>query len=184
MDLLDRIEQEDYERILIETYGTLGTPATRVLFPSFEMKEPTMRKRICWEETWMEIARTIARNRSPDPRLQVAAIVVTDDNAAMLALGYNGGVTGGSNEPTSLEPGKSDFLHAEANALLKTPFHYPKKKIMYITASPCPTCARMIVNAGISKVIYDEEYRDLEGLKILRNAGIGILKMSDVSTAR
>jgi dCMP deaminase len=132
----------------------------------------------------MQIARTIAANRSPDPRLQVAAIVVTEDNAALLALGYNGGIVGGSNEPASLEPGKSEFMHAEANALIKCPFHYPKKKVMYVTASPCAACARMIANAGISKVIYDEEYRDMTGVEILRNAGIEVIKLSDVPRTR
>lgn len=143
-----------------------------------------MRERICWEETWMEIARTIAKNRSPDPRLQVCAIVVTDDNASLLALGYNGGVVGGSNEPASLEPGKSEFMHAEANCLIKCPFHHVMKKVMYVTASPCAACARMIVNAGISKVVYDEEYRDQEGVEILRSAGIEVFKLSDISGTR
>ena len=132
----------------------------------------------------MEIARAIAKNRSPDPRLQVCAIVVTDDNASLLALGYNGGVVGGSNEPASDEPGKSAFLHAEANCLIKCPFHHVMKKIMYVTVSPCAACARMIVNAGISRVVYDVEYRDLEGVEILKNAGIEVFKLSDISGTR
>jgi dCMP deaminase len=140
-----------------------------------------MRERVRWEDTWMDIARTIARNRSPDPRLQVCAIIVTDDNASMLALGYNGGIVGGSNEPASVEPGKSEFLHAELNACIKCPFHHPKKKIMYVTASPCRDCARIIVNAGISKVVYDEAYRDMGGVEILRSAGIEVIKLSDIT---
>ena len=138
------------------------------------------RERVRWEITWMEIARTIAKNRSSDPRLQVAAIIVSDDNATLLSLGYNGGIVGGSNNPASPEPGKSELIHAESNALIKCPFHYPKKKIMYVTASPCATCARMIVNAGISKVIYDVEYRDREGVDILLHAGVEAIKLSDI----
>ncbi len=58
------------------------------------------------------------------------------------------------------------------------------KKIMYVTASPCADCARLCVNAGISKVIYDVEYRDLEGVSILRSAGIEVFKLSDISGTR
>lgn len=132
----------------------------------------------------MEIARTIAKNRSPDPTLQVSAIVVTEDNAALLALGYNGPIAGGSNERESLEPGKSGFVHAEANCLIKCPFHYPVKKVMYVTVSPCVECARLIINAGIPKVIYDQEYRDTSGISFLQKAGVEVLKLSDVSRTR
>jgi dCMP deaminase len=114
--------------------------------------------------------------RSRDPRLKVGTVVVTEDNTTVLAIGYNGDQQGGTNQPDSLEPGKSGFIHAEANALIKMNFGDPRNKKMYLTHSPCPVCARMIVNAGIKKVIYCEEYRDEKGLEILKSSGIDVEK--------
>lgn len=128
--------------------------------------------RATWPDTWMSIARLLAEKRSCDSRLKVCAIVVPDDNTSILALGYNGGPKGMYNEPVSVEPGMSAFIHAEANCLIKCPFHFPKKKIMYVTHSPCLDCVRLIINADISRVVYGELYRDPSGLEILRNAGV------------
>ena len=52
--------------------------------------------------------------------------------------------------------------------------HNPKKKKMYVTLSPCPDCARAIVNSNIESVFYDDEYRNVEGLEILRSAGLNV----------
>ena len=67
--------------------------------------------------------------------------------------------------------------HAEINALLKLDYNNPKRKIMYVTLSPCRMCAKAAVNSGIDEVVYDEEYRDTSGLDILRDAGIICRKM-------
>jgi dCMP deaminase len=132
-----------------------------------------------WHQTWMTIARTIAE-RSYDPTLKVGAIVVSDDNTRMLSAGYNGNYSGGPNERESLEPGGSGFLHAEINCVIKCDYNYAKKKVMYVTHSPCRQCCKVIVNAGISSVIYDIEYRDTSGLHILKESGISVQKMSDL----
>ena len=68
--------------------------------------------------------------------------------------------------------------HAEINALLKMDYNNPKSKILYVTLSPCRMCAKAIVNAGIQRVIYDEEYRDTSSLEILRNSGIHVSRFS------
>jgi dCMP deaminase len=119
----------------------------------------------------MEMARLISR-RSYDPRHQVGVVVVTKDNTQVLSVGYNGNHAGGPNEVESTVPGESGMLHAEINALLKTDYNNPKKKILYVTLSPCRMCAKAIINAGISEVVYGEEYRDTSGLEILRESGI------------
>ena len=129
-----------------------------------------------WPETWMSITREIAK-RSCDPRLQVGAIVVSEDNTRMLSVGYNGNYAGGPNEPESLEPGQSGLLHAELNCLLKCDYNFPKKKIMYLTHSPCRACSKMLVNAGISRVVYDLVYRDTSGLEILRSSGVEVVDL-------
>jgi dCMP deaminase len=131
-----------------------------------------------WQQTWMTIARTVAE-RSYDPRLKVGAIVVSDDNTRLLSLGYNGNYRGGPHEPDSIDPGQSGFIHAEVNALVKCDYNFNRKKIMYLTHSPCAQCAKLIVNANISDVIYDKEYRDTSGLTILQRCGITVNRFSD-----
>lgn len=136
------------------------------------------RPRPSWPETWMAIAHVIAA-RSYDPRLKVGAIIVTADNTQMLSGGYNGNYAGGPNVPESNEPGLSGFIHAEVNALVKLDFNVVKRKIMYVTHSPCRMCAKLIVNGGIRDVVYDVAYRDPSGLDLLRDAGARALSVRD-----
>ena len=124
-----------------------------------------------WDSIWMDCAKSIAK-RSYDPRFQVGAVIVTEDNTQVLAVGYNGNYSGGPNEVESENPGESGMIHAEINALLKMDYNNPKKKKLYLTLSPCKMCAKAIVNAGISEVLYMESYRDSSGLEILASAGI------------
>ena len=87
-------------------------------------------------------------------------------------FGYNGDERGGANKPDSLEIGKSNFIHAEVNAVTKMNYSDPRSRKIYLTHSPCIVCAKLMVNAKISKVIYSNEYRDTKGLDILRSHGI------------
>jgi dCMP deaminase len=128
-----------------------------------------------WDQTWLDVAETIAK-RSCDPNLKVAAIVVSEDNTQLLALGYNGNYSGGPNHRESDEPGKSGFLHAEINCLLKLDYNNPKAKKMYLTHSPCRMCAKAIINAGITSVIYSREYRMTDGIDLLKSVGISCKK--------
>ncbi len=129
-------------------------------------------------EMWMNIAKEIAK-QSCDLRLKVCAIVVPEDNAGMLACGYNGNYKGGPNKSESLEPGQSGFIHAEQNCLVKLDFNFPKKKHMYVTHSPCRMCSKLIVNANIARVVYNELYRDTSGLDILKSSGVEVFDISD-----
>ncbi len=124
-----------------------------------------------WDEIWMDFAESISR-RSYDPRFQVGAVIVTDDNTQVLSVGYNGNYAGGPNEVESEIPGESGMIHAEINALLKMDYNNPKRKKLYLTLSPCRMCAKAIVNSGISEVVYKSLYRDSSSLKILESAGI------------
>ncbi len=116
----------------------------------------------------------IISERSYDPRYKVGAIVVTNDNTQVLSVGYNGNYSGGPNEVESKKPGESGMLHAEINALLKTDYNNPKRKIMYVTLSPCRMCSKAIINSGISEVVYLEQYRDASGLELLSENGINV----------
>lgn len=129
-----------------------------------------------WDEVWMATAVFISK-RSYDPRHQVGAVVVSDDNTQVLAVGYNGNYAGGPNEVESENPGESGLIHAEINALLKLDYNNPKKKTMYVTLSPCKMCAKAIVNAGIDEVVYKEEYRDTTGVDILKMSNINVRKI-------
>jgi len=129
-----------------------------------------------WDSIWLEFAYSISK-RSYDPRHQVGAIVVTEDNTQVLAVGYNGNYSGGPNSVESEIPGESGMLHAEINAVLKCDYNCPKRKIMYVTLSPCRMCAKAIVNAGIDEIVYSEEYRDTSSLEILKSAGVIIRKI-------
>lgn len=130
-----------------------------------------------WDEVWSSFAKTISM-RSIDPRFKVGAVIVTDDNTQVLSVGYNGDQAGGPNEVESLEPGLSGCLHAEINSLIKLDYNNPKKKKMYVTLSPCRMCAKAIINANISEVIFMEKYRDESGLDLLQQSGITVRRFS------
>ena len=126
-----------------------------------------------WDSIWMKFAHEISA-RSVDPKHKVGAVIVNDENTQVLAVGYNGDQKGGCNKRDSMEVGDSGFIHAEINALIKCDYNYPKKKKMYLTLSPCKMCAKAIVNAGISEVIYAELYESSNGIDILKEADISV----------
>lgn len=134
--------------------------------------------RATWPETWMLIASAISL-RSYDPRLQVGAIIVSEDNTQMLSVGYNGNYKGGPHEHESLVPGLSGFIHAEVNALVKCDYNFNKKKHMYVTHMPCRDCAKLIINAEIASVVYGQPYRITSGIDLLRSVGIEVLSIEE-----
>ena len=131
-----------------------------------------------WWQLWNNVAWEIS-TRSPDPRRKVGCIIVTSDNTKILSLGFNGDYKGGNNKPASSEPGCSKFIHAEENALLKCDYHYPLKKIMYVTTQPCENCAYRIINSNIHAVIYDENYRNNDGIDLLKKVGMKVFNVHD-----
>ena len=132
-----------------------------------------------WNSIWKRFSKDISQ-RSPDPKFQVGAVIVSTDNTQVLALGYNGDHKGGPNQRESLETGKSGFIHAEVNALIKCDFNNPKPKKMYLTHAPCPVCAKCIVNAGIKEVLYIKDYEpDMTGVDILRQCNVTVTKLVD-----
>ena len=109
-----------------------------------------------------EICKSVA-SLSYDPKFKVGTVIFTDDFREIVAIGYNGNYKGGPNKRDSNETGKSGFLHSEENALLhlSCPFASRDKLILMVTYKPCPMCAKRIVNAGIKKVIYINDYNKL-----------------------
>ena len=126
-----------------------------------------------WDTIWMEMAHSISR-RSYDPNYKVGALIVTADNTSVLALGYNGNYAGGPNERDSPARAKSGLIHAEVNALLKMDYHNHKRKVMYVTHSPCIMCAKAIINAGIDEVVYARRYDYENSVALLTSAGVTV----------
>jgi len=133
-----------------------------------------MDQRKTWDNIWGDFAKSIS-DRSCDPKFKVGAVIVTDDNTQVLSVGYNGDHKGGSNKRDSLDHGKSGFIHAEVNALIKMDYNNPKRKVMYLTHSPCSVCAKCIINANINEVVYLELYKkDTAGINLLLESGIKV----------
>ena len=112
-------------------------------------------------------------------RKKVGAVLVKDNR--IISIGYNGTPHGWDNACEDIQPDgtlvtKSIVVHAEANAL----FWCAKTEIetdgatLYLTLSPCATCSLGIVQSGIKRVVYLDEYRDLSGVDVLRQAGIKV----------
>lgn len=137
-------------------------------------------QRPSWDQIWSDFSKLISE-RSYDPRTKVGAVIVTEDNTQVLSVGYNGNHRGGANSVDSAEPGLSGFIHAEVNALVKMDYNNPKKKVMYVTHSPCVACAKLIINANIYEVKYLEAYRDTSGIELLKNFGVWATKLEPLN---
>lgn len=109
-------------------------------------------------------------------RRKVGALVVKDK--AIISDGYNGTPSGFENVcEDDNNVTKPYVLHAEANAITKLARSNNSSDgaTMYITASPCIECAKLIIQAGIKRVVYGENYRLRDGLDLLERAGIEIV---------
>jgi len=111
-------------------------------------------------------------------RKQVGALIVKD--RMIISDGYNGTPTGYDNCCEDDE-GKTRWyvLHAEANALTKIAKsnHNASGATLYITLSPCKECSKLILQAGIKRVVYLNAYKDDSGLKFLEQSGISLTKI-------
>lgn len=109
-------------------------------------------------------------------RRQVGAIIVKDK--MIISDGYNGTPSGFENiceDDNGLT--KPYVLHAEANAITKIARsgNNSNGATLYVTSSPCIECAKLIIQAGIKRVVYSEEYRLTDGIDLLRRAGIEVI---------
>ncbi|MFC3159737.1 dCMP deaminase [Chryseobacterium arachidis] len=113
-------------------------------------------------------------------RKQVGALIVKD--RMIISDGYNGTPSGFENCCEDSE-GKTHWyvLHAEANAILKLSASTQSAKgaTLYLTLSPCKECSKLILQAGITRLVYINEYSDDDGISFLRNHNIEIEQISD-----
>ncbi len=131
-----------------------------------------------FDKSYLEMAHVWAKN-SYCRRRQVGALIVK--NRMIISDGYNGTPSGFENVCED-ETGstKQYVLHAEANAITKVAKSNNSSEgaTLYVTDSPCIECAKLIIQAGISRVVYDREYRITDGLDLLRRAGIRVEQLS------
>lgn len=136
-------------------------------------------------QTFANMCKELAK-LSHDTKYQVACLIFTNDFREICSIGYNGNYKGGPNERESMKTGQSGFLHAEENALyhLCKDFNLRKDLIMLCTHTPCPMCAKRIVNAGIKNVIYIDDYWDMgyESRDILEDSGVFVKSLEYVTS--
>jgi dCMP deaminase len=129
---------------------------------------------------YMNIAERIAK-MSHAVRNKVGCVIVKDHN--IISYGFNGMPTGFDNiceiEKNGVLETKIEVLHAESNAiskLAKTGLS-SKDATVYVTLSPCIECSKLLIQSGINQVFYKEQYRNTDGLQLLKKAGIKVIKL-------
>ncbi len=142
-----------------------------------------------WHEYFMSIARLVA-TRSTCLRRKVGAILVKDKR--ILCTGYNGAPAGLKHcleigclrEKLGIKSGQRHelcrALHAEQNVLIQAAYHgiAVSGSVLYCTNLPCSICTKMIINAGIKRIYYEEGYPDDLSRKMLEEAQIELVKLS------
>ena len=139
-----------------------------------------MDKKEAVDRRYLRMAKIWAEN-SYCQRRKVGALLVKD--GMIISDGYNGTPSGFENVCED-EDGftKPYVLHAEANAITKVAQSNNSSRgaTLYITSSPCMECSKLIIQAGIRRVVYHEQYRITDGLEILAKAGIEIVHLVDL----
>jgi len=135
-------------------------------------------KQFKFDLRYLQMARIWAKN-SYCQRRQVGALVVK--NGMIISDGYNGTPSGFENiceDETGVT--KPYVLHAEANAITKLArsSNNSDGATIYITASPCIECAKLIIQSGIKRVVYGEKYRLTDGIELLQRAGIEVIYLN------
>lgn len=148
---------------------------------------PDTEKRPGWTEYFMDITRLVSK-RATCVRRRVGAVIVKDKR--ILTSGYNGAPTGlrhcqevgclrqKNNIPSGQRHELCRGLHAEQNAIIQAAYHgiSIKNATLFCTTLPCSICLKMLINAGIKKIIFEEGYPDDLTESLLKEAEISITK--------
>ncbi len=137
-------------------------------------------KQLRYDKAYLRIAQSWAK-LSHCKRKQVGAIIVKDD--MIISDGYNGTPSGFDNCCED-DAGNTHWyvLHAEANAILKVAksTNNAKGATLYLTLSPCKDCSKLILQAGITRLVYIRGYKDDAGISFLKSAGLEVVQISDI----
>ena len=131
-----------------------------------------------FDKNYLDMAAIWAKN-SYCKRRQVGALLVK--NRMIISDGFNGTPSGFENQcEDENNTTKPYVLHAEANAITKVAKsgNSSEGATLYITTAPCIECAKLIIQAGIVRVVYAEEYRMSEGIELLKRAGIEVINFN------
>lgn len=137
-------------------------------------------RRVSWHEYFMNIAEQVA-TRSTCGRKHVGAVIVRDKT--ILSTGYNGSLRGAPHCDDAGHDMDHDHcvrtVHAEANAIAQAAKHGVRidESEIYVTASPCLTCFKLVANSGIRKIYYKEFYRDERITEYARQTGVTLVFM-------
>jgi len=137
-------------------------------------------QRVSWHEYFMNIADQVA-TRSTCGRKHVGAVIVRD--RTILSTGYNGSLRGAPHCDEAGHDMENDHcvrtVHAEANAVAQAAKQGVRidQAEIYVTASPCLTCFKLVANAGITKIYYKEFYRDERITEYAKQAGVKLVYM-------
>lgn len=129
------------------------------------------------DKQYLKMALIWASN-SHAKRLKVGALIVKE--RTIISDGYNGTIQGFDNECEVISNGvlvsKKEVLHAEANAITKLAQsnNSGRGATIYVTASPCIECAKLIIQTGIIRVVFYETYSSMEGIHLLKRAGVQV----------
>jgi dCMP deaminase len=138
-------------------------------------------KQLRYDKAYLRIAQSWA-SLSHCNRKQVGAIIVKDE--MIISDGYNGTPAGFDNCCEN-DLGETHWyvLHAEANAILKVAksTNNCKDATLYLTLSPCKDCSKLILQAGIKRVVFIHAYKDTAGIDFLIESGIEVTQLEDIS---
>jgi len=137
-------------------------------------------KQLRYDKAYLRMAMSWAK-LSHCQRKQVGALIVKDD--MIISDGYNGTPSGFDNCCEN-DKGETQWyvLHAEANAILKVAksTNNARGSTLYLTLSPCKDCSKLILQAGIKKVVFVNLYKDSEGVDFLEAAGVEIEQIKNI----
>jgi len=142
-----------------------------------EVHNNKIEKQELLDRRYLEMARIWAQN-SYCKRKQVGALIVKDK--MIISDGYNGTPSGFENNCEDDENKTKPYvLHAEANAITKVAKsnNSSENATLYITTSPCLECSKLIIQSGIRRIVFNDKYRNEDGLKLLERAGIKIVQI-------
>lgn len=140
-----------------------------------------------WDEYFMQIARQVA-TRATCPRLSVGAVLVREHR--ILTTGYNGAPKGVAHCTEAgcilVNDHCARATHAEANAIVQGALHGVELQgaIAYCTHQPCVNCSKLLISAGVTKIVYDVAYPDAVASELLGEAGVALVQFSNLETAR
>lgn len=137
-----------------------------------------------WDEYFMQIARTVA-TRATCPRAGVGAVLVRAHR--ILTTGYNGAPRGVAHCTevgcTVVNDHCMRATHAEANAVVQAALHGVNlaESTAYCTHQPCVNCSKLLISAGVRKIVYETAYSDVVAEELLAEAGVAVVAFASLA---